>query len=165
MKPEKALFLGAFLVFFMVGVSRGQTIKTYNSFDSFKPLLHQQDDTTYVINFWATWCAPCVKEMPAFVKLEDNYQNNKLEIILTSLDFGGNVSERVRSFMKKHGIKSKVVILDDPDSNSWIDKVNPEWSGSIPATLIYSKERRLFYEKEFTYKELKHVIQSKFIEP
>jgi hypothetical protein len=103
--------------------------------------------------------------MPAFVQLEENYQNKRLKIILTSMDFGGNVNQRVKAFMKKHGIKSKVVILDDPDSNSWIDKVNPTWSGGIPATLIYNKEKRLFFEKEFTYKELNHVIQSKFIEP
>jgi thiol-disulfide isomerase/thioredoxin len=165
MKSIKVLFLYVLFIATLADFSVGQPIKTYDSFESFEHLLHQQDDTTYVINFWATWCAPCVKEMPAFVQLEENYQNKRLKIILTSMDFGGNINQRVKAFMKKHGIKSKVVILDDPDSNSWIDKVNPNWSGGIPATLIYNKEKRLFFEKEFTYKELNHVIQSKFIEP
>ena len=140
----------------------GQSIKTYNSFEDYKQLLHQKDDTTYVINFWATWCAPCIKEMPAFVKLQEGYKDKKLKIILTSMDFGSNVDARVKGFMNKHNITSEVVVLDDPDSNSWIDKVSPEWSGGIPATLIYDKDKRLFFEKEFTYKELEQVINSKF---
>mgnify|MGYP006275720043 CR=1 FL=1 len=165
MKTLKVWILNVLLLAFLVDYSVGQPIKTYDSFEAYEHLLHQQDDTTYVINFWATWCAPCVKEMPAFIKLEENYRHNKLKIILTSMDFGGNVNKRVRGFMNKHGIKSKVVVLDDPDSNSWINKVNSDWSGGIPATLIYNKEKRLFFEKEFTYEELNHVIQSKFIKP
>ena len=152
-----------FFVFaILAGTASGQPIKTYNSFEDYKHLLHQTDDTTYVINYWATWCAPCIKEMPAFVKLEESYTDKKLKIILTSMDFGSNVTERVKGFMNKHNITSEVVVLDDPDGNSWIDKVSPEWSGGIPATLIYDKDKRLFFEKEFTYKELKHVINSKF---
>lgn len=78
------------------------------------------------------------------------------------MDFGSNVNKRVRAFMNKHNINSEVVVLDDPDSNSWIDKVNSEWSGGIPATLIYNRDKRMFFEKEFTYKELKRVMKSKF---
>ncbi len=154
-----------FLLFFFAilsGTISGQPIKTYTSFDDYKHLLHQKDDITYVVNYWATWCAPCIKEMPAFNKLEENYKNRKLKIILTSMDFGSNVTKKVKDFKNKHNITSEVVVLDDPDSNSWIDKVSPEWSGGIPATLIYDKDKRLFFEKEFTYKELEQVINSKF---
>src|SRR6056297_3215369 len=148
MKKIVLLFVFAILA----GTVSGQSIKTYNSFEDYKHLLHQTDDTTYVINYWATWCAPCIKEMPAFVKLEESYKNKKLKIILTSMDFGSNVTERVKGFMNKHNITSEVVVLDDPDSNSWIDMVSNEWSGGIPATLIYDKDKRLFFEKEFTHK-------------
>ena len=151
-----------FVIAILAGTVTGQSIKTYNSFEDYKHLLHQTDDTTYIVNYWATWCAPCIKEMPAFVKLEESYNDTKLKIILTSMDFGSNVTERVKGFMNKHNITSEVVVLDDPDSNSWIDKVSPEWTGGIPATLIYDKNKRLFFEKEFTYKELEQVINSKF---
>ena len=154
--------LGIVFFILLTGPVFSQSIKTYTSFEDYKPLLHQNDDTTYVINFWATWCAPCIKEMPAFVKLEESYKNKKLKIILTSMDFGNNVNKRVRGFMNKHNINSEVVVLDDPDSNSWIDKVNSEWSGGIPATLIYNRDKRMFFEKEFIYQELKQVINSKF---
>lgn len=79
------------------------------------------------------------------------------------MDFGNNVESRVRAFIKKHEIPSgmNVVILDDPDSNSWINKINPNWSGSIPATLIYRKGEKNFYEQEFNYEELKELVKSK----
>jgi hypothetical protein len=51
-------------------------------------------------------------------------------------------------------------MLDDPDSNRWIDLVNPNWSGAIPATLIYNKTKREFFEKEFTDSELKDIVET-----
>ena len=142
-----------------------QHIRTYNSFEAYSHLLEKNNDTTYVINYWATYCAPCVKEMPVFNRLEEEYEGRKLEIILTSLDFGGNPQDRVRAFMKRHEVQSRVVILDDPDSNSWINQVSAQWSGALPGTLIYNKEFREFYEQTFTYSEINQIIQSKMTTP
>lgn len=153
-----------FILFILIGISaNGQNIKIYNSFESFEPLLHKSNDTTYVVNFWATWCAPCVKEMPAFKKAFRDYQREKVQFIMTSMDFGGNVRSRVSAFLEKHQMPQgmKVVILDDPKSNSWINKVSRKWSGALPATLVYNNSSRSFYEQEFTYTELKKIIQSK----
>ena len=142
-----------------------QKVPVYENFDDFQGILHQNNDTTYVINFWATYCAPCIEEMSAFRKLEDHYKDQSVEIILTSLDFGNNVKERVRAFMKQHNVQSRVVILDDPDGNSWIGKVSDKWSGALPGTLIYNRNSREFYEKTFTYNELQNIVQSKMNEP
>jgi len=162
MKAVTIFFVVISLIVASSIINYGQDIKTYDSFETYAHLLDKDNDTTYVINFWATWCAPCVKEMPAFVKLQETYEDQRLKIILTSMDFGKNVDQRVSTFMKKHNISSKVVVLDDPDSNAWIEKVNPEWTGGIPATLIYNQEKRLFFEREFTFQEINQVIQSKF---
>ena len=162
MKVVTIILFGLFLFFASLKVFYGQNIKAYESFDAYAHLLNKKNDTTYVINFWATWCAPCVKEMPAFVKLQETYEDQKLKIILTSMDFGRNVDQRVNAFIEKHNISSKVVILDDPDSNSWIGKVNPKWTGGIPATLIYNKKKRLFFEREFSFQEINDIIKSKF---
>jgi thiol-disulfide isomerase/thioredoxin len=143
------------IVNFSIGFS--QNFKVYN-FKELQPILNQKDNNVYVINFWATWCRPCVNEMPVFNQVANQFKNKNVKVILVSLDFGDNVQSRVATFKKQHQIKSDIIILDDPDSNSWINKVDPKWSGSIPATLIYSKTKRKFYEKEFQFEELRNEL-------
>ncbi|HAF29795.1 MAG TPA: thioredoxin [Bacteroidales bacterium] len=130
------------------------------SFKEFEPLLHKNDDKVYVINFWATWCRPCVKEIPTFNQLYETYKNNNVEIILVSLDFGKNLQSRILDFKNTHNIKATIIILDDPDSNSWIDKVNKDWSGAIPTTIIYNKKAVKFFEQSFDYKELENELKN-----
>jgi thiol-disulfide isomerase/thioredoxin len=156
---RKLLVLPAML--FISLSMQAQDLPVYEEFEDYQFLLEKNNDTTYVVNYWATYCAPCVKEMPVFRKLEKNYSDKPVQIILTSLDFGSNATDRVRSFINKHDIISQVVILDDPNSNSWIDKVSPQWSGALPATLIYNNHSRELYEQTFTYSELEEIIQSK----
>lgn len=139
---------------------KSQTIPVY-TFDQFEHLLHQQTDSLYVINFWATWCVPCVKEMPAFNEIAEKYSNDKLKVLLVSLDMPRHIESRLLPFIKKHEVKSEVILLDDPDFNSWIDKVDPSWGGGIPATLIYSKNDRSFYEQSFEFEELNNIIKTK----
>jgi len=119
-----------------------------------KNYFQKQNDSIYVINFWATWCKPCVKELPAFEKIASNYADEKVKILLVSLDFPDKIEEQVIPFIKSNRIKSEVVLLDDADANSWIPKVSPEWSGAIPATVIYRNDHRKFYEKTFTFQEI-----------
>jgi len=95
-----------------------------------------------------------VQEIPAFKELHNKYKNKNVEIILVSLDFGRDVQSKIKQFSIREGIESKIIILDDPDSNSWINKVSPEWSGAIPATLIYNRNSRAFFEQSFTFNEL-----------
>lgn len=114
------------------------------------------NDTSYVINFWATWCKPCVKELPYFEKLNRKYEDKKVRVILISLDFKRNLDSHLISFIRKNNIQSEVVLLDEPDYNSWINDVSSEWSGAIPATAFIkgSSGIKNFHEKEFTYDEL-----------
>lgn len=128
-------------------------IKEIN-YDGLELLLNKNDDKTYVINFWATWCKPCVEELPAFQKLYKNYKNKNVEVILVSLDFKNQVETRLIPFIKKHNLKPEVVLMVDPDQNTWIPKVSPEWSGALPATVIYNKNKRGFYEQSFSYEIL-----------
>ncbi len=123
----------------------------YNGLSSF---LNQKDDTVYVINFWATWCAPCIKELPYFEEIGKNYKDKNVKVILVSLDFPKKVESSLIPFIEKKKLVSQVLHLDDPDANSWIEKVNKNWSGAIPATIIYKNEDVSFYEQSFTYEEL-----------
>lgn len=129
-------------------------LEIYN-FNEFEKFLHLQDDKTYVVNFWATWCAPCIKELPHFEEIKEAYKSENVEVLLVSLDFPKQYEKKLIPFIVKHKLQSKVVALDDPDSNTWIPKVSEAWSGALPATVIYNKDRRAFYERSFSYEELK----------
>ncbi|WP_317046884.1 TlpA disulfide reductase family protein [Olleya aquimaris] len=129
-------------------------MKIFN-FEELENYLATKDKTkTYVVNFWATWCAPCVKELPYFEKLNKEYSNKKVEVILVSLDFPKHLETKLKPFLNKHKLKSEVILLNDVDSNTWIPKVNKDWSGAIPATIIYNQKKTIFYERSFEYKEL-----------
>lgn len=112
-----------------------------------------------MVNFWATWCAPCVKELPYFEDLNTQYKNEQVEVILVSLDFPKTYETSLKPFLKEKKLQTKVVALDDANFNSWIPQVHPDWFGAIPATLIYNREKRKFFEKSFTYKELENEVK------
>lgn len=134
-------------------IAERETIPVYD-FDEFEYMLYFEDEKTYVVNFWATWCKPCIKELPYFEEMRKNYKESGVEVILVSLDFPEKLESHVIPFIEKQKLQSKVVLLDDVNSNRWIPLVSEEWSGAIPATIIYNKNQRKFYERTFTYEEL-----------
>lgn len=129
------------------------------NFDQLEPRLHLLNDTTYIVNFWATWCKPCVHELPDFEKLAAEYKNDKIKFLLVSMDFPQQLETQVLPFIKEHKLVSEVVLLFDTNANVWINKVSPEWSGSLPATVVYNKNFREFHEGSYTYEELKSIIE------
>lgn len=141
-----------------VNKAEGFDLEVYD-YAGFEKFLNKKDGKTYVVNFWATWCGPCVKELPYFEKLNSTYQNKNVEVILVSLDFPHLYEKKLKPFIKKKQLKSKVIALDDPDMNSWIPKVDKSWSGSIPATIIYKDNERKFFEKSFTFNELEQEVK------
>lgn len=111
-----------------------------------------------VYNFWATWCKPCVKELPYFEQLNENYEN--VGVILLSFDDVEKLESRVKTFIRNKKLKSIVYLIDETDYDAFIDKVEPQWSGAIPATIIIDRRsgKRFFYEKEFEREELFNLI-------
>jgi thiol-disulfide isomerase/thioredoxin len=120
------------------------------------------NDTLYVLNFWATWCKPCVAEMPYFDQVQKEMAAQKVKVIFISMDFRSDYEKRLVPFVAKRKFQSQIVLLDEPKYNDWIDKVSTTWSGAIPATLIvqHSKGIRAFHEGEYTYETLKSQIDS-----
>ena len=132
-------------------------VPIYN-FESFKPLLEQKNDTTYIVNFWATWCEPCVAEMPYFEQLRSQYEQESVKVLLVNLDMKSMWTNRLLPFLEKKQLHSEVVILDDPKQNKWIPQVDENWGGGIPATLIYRGDERAFYEQGFTFEQLEEAF-------
>jgi len=123
---------------------------------------HNNTDTTYIINFWATWCAPCVKELPDFDSINNAYANKKVKVLLVTMDFKEDISTKVIPFIKNKKVKSEVMLLDETNGNYFIPKVFEEWSGALPATLIVNNKYNIkhFFEKKLNYDFLKTEIES-----
>jgi thiol-disulfide isomerase/thioredoxin len=129
--------------------------------DEFEKLTLRKSDTTYIFNFWATWCKPCIRELPYFNSLQDKFQGKKIKIYLVSLDFRRQFETVLVPFLKKNNIREQVMLLDEPDYNLWIDRVDPSWSGAIPATLVVNNSNgiRKLYEMEFTEETLTQTLK------
>lgn len=113
-----------------------------------------------VLNFWATWCAPCIKEMPYFEKL--HLEDKNIKVILVSMDYDLDPNpEKVRRFIERKKIQSKVVILAEENPNSWIEKIDKSWSGALPSTLVVNPAtgKRKFIQGELKEGDLEKLIQ------
>ncbi|MBC7389982.1 MAG: redoxin domain-containing protein [Opitutaceae bacterium] len=148
-----------FLLFFIHSFSQVPGISVIQ-FDALEKIMTSKSDSVYVLNFWATWCKPCVEELPAFEQVTKDYKGKNVKVILICMDFKSKLKERVIPFVKKNGLLSEVLLLNEPDYNSWIDKVDKKWSGSIPATLIIKGDLgiRNFFEQSFEFPQLKSEI-------
>ena len=121
-------------------------------------VIQPANDTLFVINFWATWCVPCVEEMPFFIQATKTFSDRKVKIILVSLDFFKEHNKLV-AFVKNRNIENEVYHLNAGNPNSWIDKIDSSWSGALPATILYrSGKKVLFHEVELNQSQLDSII-------
>ena len=152
---KKLFALSLLLIAF---TSRGQEAKTVK-LEELKNLIEAKTDHIQVINFWATWCAPCVKEIPLFEKLGQDRPDIKVTLVSMDLDLDPN-PEKVHKFIARKKLQSNVLILDAKSPNLWIDQIEKTWSGALPATIIVNGTtgQRKFVEKELHEGELEKLI-------
>jgi len=157
---QLAKFLFTSLLITFLGCSEPKERVEVIKIEGLQNLLAETEHEIHVINFWATWCAPCVKEMPQFIELAESHP--EVSISLVSLDFIDHLDTKVIPFLDKRNINLRTLLMDEVDYNLWIDMVDPSWSGAIPATIIIepSTGKRIFLEKEFENGELEQDFQS-----
>jgi len=154
----RPLFILTFLLF-TYSIAEAQQASQIKHKD-LQQMISKPSEKVQVINFWATWCAPCVKEIPLFEKL--NQDNKRVDVTLVSMDYDLDPNpEKVYRFITRKKLQSKVVILAEQNPNDWIDKIDKNWSGALPATLIVNTKtgKRKFIQKELHEGELEKLIE------
>jgi thiol-disulfide isomerase/thioredoxin len=92
-----------------------------------------------VVNFWATWCAPCVAEIPHFIEVSSEYREKGVLFVGLSADFLEGWQEKVPPFLKEKKVPYPNFVLD-VDPNALIPKFAEAWTGSLPATFYYDRD-------------------------
>jgi thiol-disulfide isomerase/thioredoxin len=112
-------------------------------------------DSVLVINFWATFCKPCIEEIPYFESTVNKYKAQKVKMLLVSLDLKDEYPNSIRSFVAKNRYASKIVWLNETNADYFCPKVDKKWSGGIPSTLIVNTKTgyRKFFEDQLKPEE------------
>lgn len=135
---------------------KNTTIEVLDQFEELQAIIDAESDKLLVLNFWSTYCPPCIKEMPHFNQLASAYQNKNIRILLISLDDVSQLDARIYPFVKKYHIEQEVMVLKDQNYSKWTDDIDESWYGALPATLIVKGEKRHFRFGSYeTYDDLK----------
>lgn len=142
--------------------AKGQQPVRLINLDQLMEVIEKDPESRYVVNFWATWCAPCIKELPHFARLQEEYKDKQIKVLLVSLDDPEELTGRVVPFAENRKLRLPVFLLNESDPNIWMPRVSSKWTGAIPATLFIHAGRKAFYEQDFAYDDLKLAVD-KFI--
>jgi thiol-disulfide isomerase/thioredoxin len=115
-----------------------------------------------IFNFWATFCRPCIAELPYFQAAADQYKSSGVRLVLVSLDVKEAFPKKVEAFVKKRGLTSPVVFLDEPSAGIFVPLIHRTWSGAIPASLFIYRQRgyRRFFDDELSRSKLDREIRN-----
>ena len=106
--------------------------------------------TPLVVNFWASWCGPCVREIPWFEKNVAAFADKKVKILLVSIDFPDDYPKTIQAFAKKNGYRSEIIWLNETNVDEFCSKIDKSWDGAIPVTLMVNnkKQYRQFFANQ-----------------
>ncbi|MGN6294097.1 MAG: TlpA disulfide reductase family protein [Chitinophagaceae bacterium] len=155
----KRLLIGCLLLT-VSGFAMGQKVAKVKVTELEKMITESR--TPLIISFWATYCKPCIAEMPHFEKLGAKYKEKGLTIVFVSLDMEDDYPAKVDSFVAKRKLQSRVVWLNETDADYFCPKIDTKWSGAMPATLFVNntKSYRRLLEEELTEEELEKEIMA-----
>jgi thiol-disulfide isomerase/thioredoxin len=145
MRLDRVLLLTSALLW-CSGVSAQARVERMR-FDTLEDRFRNLPDSLVLLNFWATWCKPCIEELPHFDAAPGQHPGVPLKVVLVNLDFNSRVATLAEPFVQKRGVRSAVWHIDDTDPNTWINRIDSGWSGAIPATVFFRNgEKLLFHE-------------------
>jgi thiol-disulfide isomerase/thioredoxin len=120
----------------------------YSDYAEVADLFAQRNDTTYLINFWATWCKPCIEELPLLEQVQQEYADDGLRVILVILDTKPEAIDRIPDFLARQQVSLPTIVLTD-EGREWKRQLDQHWSGDLPTSFIYRKSLRYVYRRNF----------------
>lgn len=153
-------FILLFFLFVFCTQTKAQEIKRWKMNDLLDYI--NQSDSALVVNFWATFCGPCIEEIPYFQTIAAKYKNQKVKLLLVSLDFKEYYPKKISAFAKRFGFTAEIVWLDEEKPDDFCPKIDSTWSGAMPATLFVNKsnQHRTFVETQLKPKEVETAIKN-----
>lgn len=144
--------------------NHNETIEVAKEYSEIQTRLDSDTNVLWIVNFWATSCPPCLKEMPHFNEIEAE-KNDDIKILLVSLDRAKDLEPRVYDFVEKFNITPEVVLLEDQNYSSWTDDVDPSWYGALPATMMIKGSKKNFRFGAYkTIEELQEDVDAILVE-
>jgi len=157
------ILLSSSLFLFSVCGNSPLTLKYGNAAEIMEQAKSHTDREVVLLNFWATWCKPCVKEFPMIVELSRNYKKRGLIVYFISVDWLEN-EDQVKIFLKAQGVKGISYIKDRQNDELFINDISNSWSGAVPFTILIDKQGNLAEQweseksEEYFIKALEKVV-------
>jgi thiol-disulfide isomerase/thioredoxin len=147
-------------IFCVTGTVHAQHLPKWKIADLVK-YMNQKSDTILVINFWATFCKPCVAEIPDFINVANKYKSKKVKLLLVSLDLPSFYPKKIATFAAKNNLKTNIAWLNETNADYFCPIIDSSWSGAIPATLIVNTKTgyKKFFEAEMRGEELERELR------
>lgn len=128
------------LLFSFVQVTKAQSIKKIKMDGLLKMI--DTCSVPLVVNFWASWCGPCIREIPWFEKQVAAFAQQKVKLVLVSLDYPDEYPKGIAAFAKKNGFRSEIIWLNEADADAFCPRIDTAWKGTIPVTLMVNNKKR-----------------------
>lgn len=153
----KTLFVIAFLL--SATVVHAQDVKSIKITDLETTI--KDSKTPLIINFWATFCVPCLEEIPYFQETADQYKTRNVSIVFVSLDMKEAYPVKVNATAKKLKLVYPVVWLNETNADYFCPKVDTSWTGGMPSSLFVNNATgyHKFFERPLSKQELEKEIQ------
>jgi peroxiredoxin len=99
-----------------------------------------------LVNFWATWCPPCVAEFGEFVTVNRMYRHRDFELVTVSVNQPDEENQVLR-FLKKEQASNRNLIFSSSDRERLMETFDPEWQGAVPYTVLLDPEGKVIYRE------------------
>ncbi len=127
--------------------------------EGLQKIISTRNGKPLLLNFWATWCIPCREEFPDLVKFYSDYKD-KVDVIAISVDYPKEIETKIKPFLTEMNPAFITYVYSERDQEALINMINKDWSGSLPATVVYNFEGKqtLFNDGKMSYEEFRNSV-------